>query len=155
MGEDAPRYSSPDEKRIMMSYLSAELLGSLLVGIATYHHGNSIWMTFKHAFGPKFEAPEFGRHGKTHPKHPRYHAWRGRCLAVGASLVLNLIANAPKADRSPFVFCIACLTCASYYIGWWGCYPFGLRTPHPGAERTHQLGAVLTIAGLCCSPIVL
>ena len=46
-------------------------------------------------------------------------------------LMLNLIVNAPKADRSPFMFAVGCLTCASYCIGWCGCYSFGLtNTAH-------------------------
>merc|ERR1712150_161551 len=90
------------QKKIIMSVLSTFTSGQRdwipvgLVGLGSFFCLQSIGMTLKHAKSTEFEAPTYylGR------KHPRYHAFRGATLAMGALATLNLVAWSSKIERA-------------------------------------------------------
>ena len=115
----------------------------MLVGSAAC--GFSIYMTFVHATSESFEAPTY----KKGRKHPRYHAFRGGTLAVGAVAVLNATVHAPATDRTPTLWRVAAVTAAGYFGGWWAPkYYLGLRTPNWMAEGMH-----VAAASCCCAAL--
>ena len=116
-----------------------------LMGLGSFFCLQSIGMTLKHAKSTDFEAPTYylGR------KHPRYHAFRGATLAMGALASLNLVAWSSKIERAENGFwrlwLVGATTALGYFGGWWIPKPLlGLTTPSWKAESRH-IGAAV-----CC-----
>merc|ERR1719473_2679762 len=118
------------------------LLPRVLMALGSIPCIMSIKMTLHHAYAPSFEAPNY----KKGRKHPRYHAFRGATLAIGAVLALNMVANAPMADRTPTLWNVAAIVSAGYFGGWWIPNILGLTTPNWTAEANHILAA-----SCCCA----
>ena len=115
----------------------------------------STLITFGHARDLTFEAAEY-KGGKAR-QHPRYHAFRGAMLALGASTVQALVLLlAPVEDLNPTMFVAQCILALGHYGGWYLPYvlPVGflrgkpLRAPHWNAEVGHLTAMTTNIAAL-------
>eukprot|EP00756_Hemistasia_phaeocysticola_P028861 Hpha_TRINITY_DN16197_c3_g1::TRINITY_DN16197_c3_g1_i1::g.5429::m.5429 len=117
----------------------------VLMGLGSLACAQSIYKTFENALNPKFQAPEF----KISPNHSRYHAFRGGCLAVAATTVLNGVLYTPAAERVRSLWNAAAVIAVGYFGGWWIPRPLlNLRTPHWVAELVHLGAALLCSAAL-------
>lgn len=100
--------------------------------------------TFGHARDLTFEAAEY-KSGKA-KQHPRYHAFRGAMLALGASTVQAwVLLFAPVRDLNPTLWTAQCILALGHYGGWYLPYILPasflpgkpLRAPHWRAEINH------------------
>jgi len=124
----------------------AEIVARILTLAGSVFCGFSIKMTFAHSQSELFEAPDYPK-GR---KHPRYHAYRGGTLALGAVAALNVYAWTDARERlgKSFGTAIAAVA-AGYFLGWWPPQAFGrLGTPNKTAERVHRAGAALCLSSL-------
>ena len=126
-----------------------DILPVVLVGTGSFFCAKSIRMTFKHAASPSFEAPGY----KKGRKHPRYHAFRGATLAIGAVATMNFVVWRPKVERAEKGFeslwISGAIAAVSYFSGWWLPKPLlKLKTPNWTAETVHILAALLCCGGL-------